>query len=1391
MSDQVKFSDAEVQVLLQYWLQKMFPSLGSLVCQRASSLNVTERDEAKNSLLKSGYLILLVDIGNNAVALSDKGESKLFAKLLVMPTGQTFFKKLMKGYAQQPQLQSYYSYDTVLFQMNLIAGMLLGEDTSAYLCGNMGRYRNWMDQYSHEDTAPVERFLADTVFNLAFLAPGIASPRVAAILLARLGYRLIDDKKTNVLKKYLAILSSNPENWISMLKSDKLEVFRVQLAFFFYLLGRLDFMMALKPHLPATWKNVIDGLEKGDADDSLSTLRKLLEAMPLAWQELIPKTAMVPAFFIQFMLLIGLRSGKAAILQTERLLATVTNCFDYSCAVWQYVRQNPFPADRFTWNAETEKAFDDNPLAYSFSTLFAAMLLRDTPQHLVPADFARFALRSFSCLLDAGFVQLAYQIKTIMQAYLPDNEEWQKVELEDLPIVPLFLPERKRSDAELYLNELVKILKDARDRREKEDATQETKDFGFQIELREIGSSGFYQVDQAAPCLVTHTKKGLTRLKRISLNRVKRGQYDQIMDRKDHLIANLIQDVKGALDDDTAIKKIHFTDLNATVLESPRKFFLKGDTIPLLMKVEPLRLSLEVNQDSVVIQLPPALPEGIEDPYFLEKHGKRSFSVILVDAEVKKLFELLHKWGDGSHRKIRLTGKAKKTVMELIPAFSQISPYLQVLGTGSAIEDVTGSTVLGTVNLELRIGTTPDNQYQMEMLCHPIPDDKTFEIKPGMDAAGILRSTSDGSVTVTRDLRRERFEAERVINACPTLDAHPPTPYQWRFEDRGKLLEFIAEFERMGDKSIRMTFPENQAWNVTQLNAPLELKHIETNSRGWFEIGAEIRVDENRVLQLMDLLTLYRSRQGNFIELGENQYAHVSDETIRQLELLDLYKGRSNEKIAIPQGFVPLLTDLQEASGGNAPEEMARIRDEISRKLSTVPALPRDIDVSLRPYQADAFRWLMCHYTCQLGGACLADDMGLGKTIELLVFLKAVAQNGPSLVVVPTSLVNNWCSEAMRFTPTLNVIHFAEDRDTEIDKLEAGDVLIISYGLLSNEIDRIEKVHWNVAVLDEAQAIKNSTALRTTSAKRILADFRIVATGTPIENNLLEFWSLFDFILPGLLGTKARFKEIFDDDATREEERPALRKLVTPFILRRLKRDVLKDLPPKTEILLPVEFSEDERIQYESIRRAAIERITDPSDRISILASLMRLRRTCCHPSLVINDYQGDGAKIEKLLELAESLKRNGHRALVFSQFVDMLTLVRKAFEKHGYTYQYLDGATVPKERTAAVNAFQSGNGDFFLISLKAGGTGLNLTAADYVIILDPWWNPAVESQAADRAHRIGQHRPVTIYRLVTKDTVEEKVIALHAVKQRLVEDMLADTESATLTPDELMSLFT
>ena len=1391
MTKKLSFSKDEIRVLLQYWLQKLFPALPTDVCLKASGISTADFDTAKNKLLQQDYVQIFQASGMNILRLSGKGDAKLFASLLLSPDGQSFFRNVVAEYEKRQRIAPMYSCDTTGYQMNLLQGMMFGEDCAQYLFENMARYKSWLDASPCETETPVEQFLGQTIFNMDFLDAGIASPRVAAVVLARLGYRMFRNDRAMVMKRYFSILMRDVENWMSFVKLDKHDVLCISLAFYMFLFGRLDLVLDLKRMMSPSWVEVFSSIEKGETDETLSGLKKLLESLPMDWQNQMPRQALLAATFIEFVCMVGLRGGKALILQTEKLLAAASTCFDGNSPIWQHVRQIPFPEDKYVWSEKSVSGFDAAPLTESIAAFLAATLLRDTPQHLVPGEFWRFTLKAYRFFRETGLLTLAWYIKSIMQTYLPDNDEWAGIGDEEIPISPVFLPERKRSNEEMCLSDLIKMLQEASERRGREEAEIDAREFAFQIDLKETSTKGFYQVDRATPCIVNRTKRGLTRLKRVALSRVRRGQYDQIMDRTDHVIANLINISKNENDEDTDGDVIHFNDSTAAILETPRKFFLKGDTIPMLFKVEPLRLSLEVNKDSLGIKIPAVLPDDLDDPYFMQKTGRRAFSVTIIDKPVKELFVLLQKWGKDGQRKIKLSGRAWKKIADLVPSFSQISPYLQILGTGSALEEMNANTVEGEVNLELRISTTPTGAYRLEMFCHPIPDDPSFEIKPGQDAAGIIRSSAEGAMTVTRDLRKERFKAESVINACPALDAHPPVPYQWIFPERTKLLEFIGEFERMQDPAIHMTFPENQAWNVVKITAPLELLNVKENSRGWFDIGAEIRVDENRVLQLMDLLQLYRTRQGNFLNLGDNQFAHIGDETMRQLELLDLYRGRAADRVSIPQGFLPLLADLQESSGGTPPPAICKIRDEFTERLSDVPALPRGIDVTLRPYQADAYRWLMCHYACNLGGVCLADDMGLGKTIELLVFLKAVAARGPSLVVVPTSLASNWCSEGLRFTPTLSIANFAADRTIELDSLGENDVVVVSYGLLINEIERFEAVKWNVCVLDEAQAIKNASAQRTVASKRITAQFRIVATGTPIENNLTEFWSLFDFIMPGLLGTRTRFKEMFDDDTTRETERPALRKLVTPFILRRLKRDVLQDLPPKTEILMPVEFNDDERVQYEGIRRAAIEHITDASDRMSILASLMRLRRTCCHPSLVVPEYKGSGSKIEKLLELAEGLKRNGHRALVFSQFVDMLTLVKKELEKNGYTYQYLDGSTMPKDRTAAVNAFQSGNGDFFLISLKAGGTGLTLTAADYVIILDPWWNPAVENQAADRAHRIGQQRPVTIYRLVTKDTVEEKVIALHAVKQRLVEDMLADTGQAALTPEELMALFT
>lgn len=302
---------------------------------------------------------------------------------------------------------------------------------------------------------------------------------------------------------------------------------------------------------------------------------------------------------------------------------------------------------------------------------------------------------------------------------------------------------------------------------------------------------------------------------------------------------------------------------------------------------------------------------------------------------------------------------------------------------------------------------------------------------------------------------------------------------------------------------------------------------------------------------------------------------------------------------------------------------------------------------------------------------------------------------------------------------------------------------------------------------------------------------RAISTGTPVENNLSELWSLFDFLNPGLLGTHGQFERRYcNSDGSVSAQ---LKKMTAPFILRRLKSEVLDDLPAKTEVSLEVVLDDEERALYESCRRDALTALEgggDEANHITILAHLTRLRRACCHPSLVLPNCTLPGQKVETFMELIADLKAGGHRALVFSQFVDFLSIIRKRLNQESITYQYLDGSTPLKKRTEAVTNFQRGEGDLFLISLKAGGTGLNLTAANYVILLDPWWNPAVEMQAADRAHRIGQKNPVTLYRLVTAGTVEERVIELHSRKRALADAILEGTGSSRLSAADLTSLF-
>jgi len=432
-------------------------------------------------------------------------------------------------------------------------------------------------------------------------------------------------------------------------------------------------------------------------------------------------------------------------------------------------------------------------------------------------------------------------------------------------------------------------------------------------------------------------------------------------------------------------------------------------------------------------------------------------------------------------------------------------------------------------------------------------------------------------------------------------------------------------------------------------------------------------------------------------------------------------------------------------------------------------------------------------------GAYLADDMGLGKTIQALAAILTRAADGPALIVAPTSVGANWCREAARFAPTLRVTRFGlGDRRKTVEAAGPFDLIVCTYGLLALEADLLAERSWQTIVLDEAQAIKNMATKRSQAAMGLTGEFKLITSGTPIENHLGELWNQFRFINPGLLGSiksfNSRFATAIERDGDKEVSRK-LRRLIHPFILRRTKSQVLQELPPRTEILLQVELNAQEAAMYEALRQEAVEKlaaggIEADKQRFQIFAEIMRLRRMCCNPKLVMPETHVTSSKLAVFSDVLAELLDNHHKVLVFSQFVDHLAIIGEYLDANDVKYQYLDGTTTVKQRQKRIDAFQAGEGDVFLISLRAGGLGLNLTAADYVIHMDPWWNPAVEDQASDRAHRIGQQRPVTIYRLVTTGTIEEKIVELHHRKRHLADSLLEGADMASkLSADDLLRL--
>lgn len=547
----------------------------------------------------------------------------------------------------------------------------------------------------------------------------------------------------------------------------------------------------------------------------------------------------------------------------------------------------------------------------------------------------------------------------------------------------------------------------------------------------------------------------------------------------------------------------------------------------------------------------------------------------------------------------------------------------------------------------------------------------------------------------------------------------------------------------------------------------------------------------------------YRLKNGTFIRIEETALAAFSETA----EGLRLSAGElKQEKISVPAYRAMYLENMLSDSGIDV-KRSRDFRGLIRACKNTEDSdfeVPENLTGILRGYQKTGYRWLRTLSQYGFGGI-LADEMGLGKTIQIIALL--LSQKSclvkPALIICPASLVYNWENELHRFAPELSVLTISGNAEEREDALRNGgqaQVWITSYDLLKRDLERYRDLEFSYQIIDEAQVIKNHSTQSAKAVKAVRAGHRFALTGTPIENRLSELWSIFDYLMPGYLYSYAHFREELELPIIREEDEKAaerLRNLMKPFVLRRLKQEVLKELPPKLETVVYSRMETEQKQLYAAYASRVREELAKKTPeeyregKMQILAALMRLRQLCCDPSLCYENYEGGSAKLNTCMELIAEGLEAGHRFLLFSQFTTMLEKIRQELKKQGISYFMLTGATAKQERVQMAERFNEGEGGVFLISLKAGGTGLNLTGADMVIHYDPWWNLAAQNQATDRAHRIGQKNKVTVWKLVAKGTIEENIIRLQENKNRLAEQILGGSEGglASLTQEEILAL--
>ena len=786
---------------------------------------------------------------------------------------------------------------------------------------------------------------------------------------------------------------------------------------------------------------------------------------------------------------------------------------------------------------------------------------------------------------------------------------------------------------------------------------------------------------------------------------------------------------------------------------------------------------------------------NLEKPTIYRKDSDTHYTVITMTDRQRSYYQKLLAIGT-------FPLEAEQQLREFLPKVSDlVEVHSDLVEGGSTLEHRDGSPLLC---LQALPEEGHGGYYNVWCMARPLPDGKTV-LEAGQGPNPCVAEEEGVRYQVTRDIKGERANLEQLRNYISDnslADADEPDDI---FADRSAVsldaegLLMLMEFVRKQPDCCYMEWPEGGQLNLKTVQTSAWNIRLQSKN-GWFEVEGEIPIDDETVLTVGQLLQLVaESPRKNFIRLGDNDFIALSEKLRKQLARLESLAVSNRGHLQISELHASLLgSALSGEVEIKHDKRIDQLQKKIKKSMAELPEVPRLLKAELRDYQTDGYQW-MVRMTGWGAGVCLADDMGLGKTVQTIAFMLHTADKGPALVAAPASVVLNWRRELQRFAPSLhvNVLNTAADRKAMVEQAAAGDVVLTTYGLFVTEEENLAAKEWNTVCLDEAHVIKNRQTKTSAVVMRLQAQHRIILTGTPVQNHLGELWNLFQFANPRLLGSHEQFRQKYIvpiEQQDNKERSRQLKRIVSPFMLRRTKQEVIEELPDKTEINLPVELSDEELAVYEVIRRRAKQLLEDePSAQgvsVNTLAEITRLRQAACAAQLVEKGWKGECTKLNTLADLLQEIVDGGNAVLVFSQFTSFLALVRQRLDSLHRPYLYLDGAVPVRQRDQLVQQFQRGECPIFLISLKAGGLGLNLTGANYVIHLDPWWNPAIEQQATDRAYRIGQRQNVTVYHLIAQHTIEEKILRLHQTKRNLADAMLSGTnESHKLTSKELLEM--